>query len=81
MHRLAHSVGLTPLVSESSGEIYCLLKHADNNRFKYRNYYLQQRSAFRSAAKKTFITDWIQITRNLLKTIVKKTFKLRKGNS
>ena len=44
--RLAQSVGLRAILSESIGELFCLLKHGGIEEPQYENYYIHQKDIF-----------------------------------
>jgi SAM-dependent methyltransferase len=63
--RLAHSVGLDSIYSESTSEIFCLLKHGSNQDFESENYYTKQKEVFLMRRKQALMKDFVKIVRDL----------------
>ena len=72
--RLANSVGLTTIHSESSGEICVLLRKSAKNNNSQKNYYTEQKEIFLAMAKESFTKDVNRIVRDFPRTIFCKLF-------
>jgi SAM-dependent methyltransferase len=72
--RLANSVGLTSHFSEEKGLIHCLLKRGSERNLNHNNYYAMQKDAFLAVGRKSFINDYVLISKNLFKDIVRRMF-------
>lgn len=65
--RLTNSVGLESMYSESGGEIFCLLKHRDENSkpYKINNNYLAQKEVFLTKSKEALKKDILKAVKDL----------------
>jgi len=72
--RLANSVGLTAIHSESSGEIYVLLRKGSKNKNNHKNYYTTQKEIFLKMAKECFAKDANKIIRGFPRAILCRLF-------
>jgi len=74
--RIANYTGLDPIVVDTSGEIFMLLRHSNNNQKRYPNLYVNQKNVFKKTAKKYFIFDFIRILKDIPKALIKRALHL-----
>jgi 2-polyprenyl-3-methyl-5-hydroxy-6-metoxy-1,4-benzoquinol methylase len=67
--RIAESAGLRSIRAQSSGEIYCLLKHGCKRQLREENFYHQQKTVFLKMKHRAFFKDIYNMGRIITKKL------------